>query len=330
MLHEHDELRHPHDDDPVWRESVYFNFDDEQHQLGAWIYLWVVPNEPAPSGMLVSFYRGRWPVLDINDQAMASPGHRIVDGDRWIYCFKRDVDHLMSADFDDAELCGLRIRRTAPLNRYEITFDDGEGTTFDLALRFTTPPHDYATGANPSPSWIATNRYHRSWRGHGTLTVGGETFDLDVSGDSDHSWGKRDRAVFAQHLFKMWSWQTADGEHSVSAVQLEEPATGEQTDLGFVDRDGKMSSIVTISSEAAYDGDGVQRDVRVTIVDELGRETVGELAEMHSHLGSGAPDRFWGWEGVGSFTVDGAHGPGLVSYFWPPSVSAESLGAGGP
>jgi hypothetical protein len=116
----------------------------------------------------------------------------------------------------------------------------------------------------------------------------------------------------------------------VSAVQLEVPTTGEQTDLGFVDREARCSSIVSIRSGAVYDGDGVPRDVRVVIVDELGRETVAELDSMHSHLGSGAHDRFWGWEGVGTFAVDGASYPGLVSYFWPPTVSADDLGRGTP
>lgn len=326
MLSPADELRHPHDEDPVWRESVYFNFNDPVNGIGAWIYLWVVPNQPQPSGMLVSLYRGHWPELGINDRAMANHGHRIVDGDRWIYCYKRDVEHLIEADFDDVELEGLRLRRTHDLHRYELSFDDGEGTSFDLTARFTTPPFDYAAGVNACPGWIAANRYHRAWAGSGTVTVGGQTMEIDVRGDSDHSWGPRDSSVFAQHRFKMWSFQTRDGDLAVSAVQLEDAEQTQRFDLGFVDRDGKLASIRSIESTADYDENGVQHDVDVTIVDELDRKVTATMPRMHSHLGSGAPDRLWGWEGVGTYQIHGSGDvPGLVSYFWPASIDAGDL-----
>ena len=115
MLQASDELRHAHGADFNWRESVYFNFNDPVGGIGGWIYLWVTPNKPAPSGMLVSFYKGRWPEYSGLDDAMRSPGHRLVDGERWLYCFKRDVDFLITDDFDDVSLCGLRLRRLAPL-----------------------------------------------------------------------------------------------------------------------------------------------------------------------------------------------------------------------
>jgi hypothetical protein len=330
MLTEHDELRHLSDEDFFWRESLYFNFDDEVNGLGAWIYLWVVPNQPQPSGMLVSIYKGEWPQLDINDVAMSSPGHRVGDADRWIYCFKHNVDHLIEEDFDDVALCGLHLRRTSPLHRYEIHFNDSEGTTLDLDVRFTTPPYDYATGVGDSPAWIAANRYHRAWRGNGSLVVAGRTYQLNVTGDSDHSWGTRDNGTFAQHRFKMWSFQSPDGEIAVSAVQLEDPVSGDRRDLGFVDRAGRMASIVTINSEASFDALAVQSKLQVRIVDELGRETHASMDKMHSHLGSGGTERLWGWEGVGIFSVEGQQLPGLVSYFWPPSEAPALLTGGSP
>ncbi len=120
MLGPQDELRHPWDDDHHWRESLYFNFADPESEIGAWVYLWVLPNQPLKSGMLVSFYHGLSARLDGNEAAMASPGHLLEEAGGWVYCYKQDVPSLIAQDFDDVELCGLRLRREAPLERHVV------------------------------------------------------------------------------------------------------------------------------------------------------------------------------------------------------------------
>jgi hypothetical protein len=325
-----DELRHPHDpSDFNWRESLYFNFNDPVSGIGGWLYLWVVPNKPQPSGMLVSFYKGPWPEPSIMDEAATRPGHIIVDGDRWLYCVKHDVDYLMDDDFDDVELNGLKFKRLEPLKHYALSFADDAGNGFEIDARFMVEPYDYGDGANASPPWIAANRYHRSWQAKGTLRINGATYPIDCTGDSDHSWGKRDMDVFGATLFKMWSFQTADGRTSLSAVQIEDG--DQQIDLGFLHRDGQVGSITRIDSSASYDAHGVQEKVDLTVTDALGRTVHGTLAQMTSYLGLGGPTRkSWGYEGVGDYEVDGLGTvPGLVSYFWPMKLTPAQLHAGG-
>ena len=122
----------------------------------------------------------------------------------------------------------------------------------------------------------------------------------------------------------MWSFQSPDGRMSVSAIH-HGPA-GEEVALGFVDLDGRLASVASIESAARYDDHGVQHDVELLVVDELGREIRATLGSMHSHLGSGAPERLWGFEGVGTYDVEGFGAlPGLISYFWPPTESPASL-----
>ena len=118
VLKASDELRHRAKEDYHWRESIYFNFNDAANGFGGWLYLWVVPNQPQPSGMLVSFYHGEWPDLAVTGKAMAAPRHLLRSGERWLYCFLRNTDALIEADFDDVELCGLRLQRREPLKRY--------------------------------------------------------------------------------------------------------------------------------------------------------------------------------------------------------------------
>jgi hypothetical protein len=324
-----DELRHTHlvNDDYHWRESLYFNFNDPTNRIGGWLYLWVVPNQPKPSGMLISFYHGAWPDLSINDKAMAAPGHRIVDGDRWIYCFKQDADHLISQDFDDVELFGMKFHRLEPLKRQHLTFSDGQGSSFDLNARFMTPPFDYADGAQPTPPWMAANRYHRSWWVEGVINIAGQRLEVSTTGDSDHSWGQRNNVEFAKNLFKMWSFQTPDGDLSISV--LKQGVGDVEIALGFVSMDGKIASAAEVETSASYDEYGVQSNVTLKVVDELGRTVRATMAKMHSFVGTGSRETFWGFEGVGEYIVEDVGAvSGLISYFWPARFTAEGLHAG--
>lgn len=322
VLAANDELRHPHTDDFFWRESLYFNFSDPRNGLGAWFYLWVVPNKPLKSGMLVSIYKGEHAVLDANERAYNSPGHRYL-GDKgdWVYCYKQDVEPLLTADFDNVELCGLRLVRTEPLKSYEISFHDDNGARIELTAKFITPPVDYSEGVHPTPQWVAKNRYHRSWIATGNIEIGGERFEIATTGDSDHSWGTRDTEEYAKHRFKMWSFQSPNGKNSVSAIDRDGSMFH-----GFINIDGAIESIQSISHSTKYQASGVQNDIEVTLTDRAGREVTARLQRLFSVIGNGNPAALWGFEGVGMFAVD-RWGPcsGLTSYFWPASTTPELL-----
>ena len=322
VLEASDELRHPHDDLFNWRESLYFNFADPANGLGGWIYLWVVPNKPLKSGMLVSIYKGITDRRDANDLALQAPGHRhFGPGGSWVYCFKQDVAPLITANFDDVELCGLHLQRTRPLKGYSIQFADDSGNTIALDGEFTMHPYDYADGAHPTPPWVARNRYHRSWRVRGQLSIGSETFQVATTGDSDHSWGNRDMQIFSTHTFKMWSFQTSDARRSVSVIEQ-----GSDLYLGFVDMDNDVRSVQSIRHTARYSETGVQRDITVEIVDTAGRVVRARMPGMFSAIGHGEPYGLWGFEGVGRYEVDGwGSCTGVASYFWPPTVDPRAL-----
>ncbi len=325
VLKASDELRHEPNDDYYWRESLYFNFADPENEIGAWLYLWVLPNQEMKSGMLVSFYHGINDRMDANDAAMAAPGHTIHgDGGSWVYCFKKNVPGLIDADFDDVELNGLHYKRLEPLKRYHLTFADDAGNSFDFGAKFMTRPWDYADGLHPTPSWVAANRYHRSWWVNGTLKLNGETYEIDTTGDSDHSWGQRHPGIFSENNFKMWSFQTADGRMSVSAIQQGSP--GSESMLGFVDIDGDIQSVDAVREKGGYSDNGVQQDFEMEVVDALGRKVTARMDKMFACLGAGSPGATWGYEGVGNYDVDGFGAcSGIVSYFWPPAITPAKL-----
>jgi hypothetical protein len=320
-----DELRHPHDAELNWRESLYFNFADAANGLGGWIYLWVVPNKPLKSGMLVSIYSGITDQLATNNLALAAPGHRYVGTqDNWVYCYKNDVAPLLAADFDDVELCGLHLVRERALEGYRIDFADAHGNRIALRGRFAMHPYDYADGRHATPAWVAKNRYHRSWKVEGELSIAGKRYLVDTTGDSDHSWGRRDMEEFSRHTFKMWSFQTPDATRSVSVIEQ-----GSGLYLGFVDVDGETRSVDAIEQTGRYTPNGVQYDIEVRIRDVSGEVIRARLPKMFSAIGHGEPFGLWGFEGVGVYEVEGwGRCSGVASYFWPPSTQPADLHRG--
>jgi hypothetical protein len=327
MLTAIDELRHSLGLDPNARESLYFNFNDPEHEIGGWIYLWVLPNQPLATGMLVAFYRGQWPAQDCLDLANAAPDHCLRRGDDWLFCLQRNGPELVGDDFDDFAFGGISLRRLEPLKSYALALEDGAGTSFDLTLQFLTPPYDYAEGVHPTPSWMAANRYHRAHHIAGELRTVGELITINCTGDSDHSWGPRDMDAFGQNLFKMWSLQTADRRLMVSVI---DQGVGDETiALGFVSIDGNMASAARIKSKARFNEDAIQEGIELDIEDSLGRRIHARMPQMHSCVGWRATASFWGVEGVGEFEIDGwGKANGLSSYFWPSRVTPAELAAG--
>ena len=328
MLTAIDELRHGLEPEPNARESLYFNFNDPVQEIGGWIYLWVLPHQPLATGMLVAFYRGRWPAQDCLDAANAAPGHCLMRGDEWLYCLQRNGTELVSDDFDDFTFAGLNLRRIEPLKSCAIDFEDDAGTSFDLDFQFLTPPYDYADGAHATPSWMAANRYHRAHRVSGEIRIGGQApITIDCTGDSDHSWGRRDMDEFGQNLFKMWSLQSEDRRLIVSVI---DQGVGDKTiALGFVSIDGNIASATKIHSRASFDELAVQEAIVLEIEDSMGRRVRARMPDMHSCVGWRATASFWGVEGVGQFEVDEwGMANGVASYFWPSRVTAAQLSAG--
>jgi hypothetical protein len=330
MLSSADELRHEPTDRPNWRESVYFAFADPQQRLGAWIYMWVLPNL-GKSGVVVSFYHGVTRAFDTMAAAFTSPGHLLLgDGEEWAYVYHEAIPGVLQADFDDANLCGLRLRRIGPLEGYEIEYDDGEGTTAELTYRFTTQPYDYGSGQCPSPPWLADNRYHRSGRVSGEVNVQGRRLEIEATGDADHSWGTRDNVEMGKGDFTLWAFSDAEDRVHASAIAMYQP--NDKRRLGFIQIDGEMQSIADIKDSVSFDETAFHRDVELELCDVAGRSLRATMREPFAaiRLATHRPGWGWGYEAMGTYEVEG-YGPcpGTVAYYWPGHVTAEQLAADG-
>jgi hypothetical protein len=321
-----DELRHEWDNDPLWRESWYYNFSDPQNEIGAWLYLWVVPNQPLKSGMLVCFYHGVATDFDSTEAAWKSPGHLLRGAnDSWVYCYKRDVAELMAEDLDDTTLCGLSMKRLEPLKRYRLAFDDGANAHFDFDCQFMTMPWDFADNVHPTPRWLAKNRYHRGWKADGELVIAGQRYKIKTTGDSDHSWGTRDMGIFDQNNLKTYAIQTPDGSLSVKAQMLGDP--GRELPRGYIALGEDMAAVKSITERSSYRETGEMYDISLKVEDVNGRVVEAHMDRMFAAVAGGGPNI--GYEGAGQWDVkDWGKCAGLASCWWSNGVTREQLHKG--
>jgi hypothetical protein len=321
-----DELRHPHDDDPNWRESWYWNFSDPVNEIGGWLYFWVLPNQPLKSGMLVSFYHGVPATFDSTGAAMASPGHLLRGDDgSWVYCFNQDFEHLIDEDVDDATLGGLRLKRDAPFEQYSLSFSDGDNANFDLQCTWMSDPWDFADNIHPTPAWLAKDRYHRGWLAKGHLEIAGTRYEIDTTGDSDHSWGTRDMSVFRENNLKTYALQSADGGLSVKAQMLGAP--GHELPRGYIAHGRDMQAVCRITESSRYTPTGEMYDISLEVEDVTGRIVRCHMDSMFGAVAGGGS--VVGFEGAGVWEVeDWGRCAGLASCWWAEGVTREQLHLG--
>ena len=326
VLRAADELRHAWDADPLWRESWYYNFSDPTNEIGAWLYLWVLPNQSMKSGMLVSLYHSVAEGVDSNNAAWTSPGHLFRGpSDSWVYCYKQDVTELIDQDVDDVELCGLSMKRLEPLKRYRLAFEDGDNARFELDCEFMTRPWDFDDNVLPTPPWLAKNRYHRGWQVNGEMVIAGRTYAIKTTGDSDHSWGTRDGTVFGQNNLKTYAIQSPDGGLSVKAQMLGDP--GEEVPRGYIAFGEDMQAIRSIEERSRYRESGLMEDISLRIEDVSGRVVEAHMDTLYAAIGGGGPSV--GYEGAGVWDVQGwGRCAGLASCWWARGITQEQLHQG--
>src|ERR1039458_7427441 len=149
MLTEKDELRHAHDNDPRWRESLYWGFVLPDASLGGVVYLRLDPNAKTVSPMIL-VYRRFGDVAYLFNKADAMPAR---------------------LELDDVTVQGFRLKGLQPLSTCAVAFDDGASASLEFTFTGIHPPFDYARNRSGCPSPLATNRFEQAGRFEGVLRL---------------------------------------------------------------------------------------------------------------------------------------------------------------
>jgi hypothetical protein len=195
-----DDGLHVPDTDRRWRESYYFSFFDTRHGIGGFTSIGRRP-ESGHIGSINVLWGPERPTL-VAAELGSSVGHALpyeVHG----------LSYDSSGEFGDWSL-----RFAGPMNdgSSEVVCEesaigsaldnaDAVAVTYDLTFHPSTPAYIYAQ----NDAWLDLFTGHVDEIGTvtGTVTIGGETIEIDGHGGKDHSWGVRD-------WYKPQEWRWVD------------------------------------------------------------------------------------------------------------------------
>jgi hypothetical protein len=296
VLRADDELRHPSTDLPEWRESMWYCFDIPEKQMGGALYYSYMPNKPEPTARLIMYLTKGW--------------NR--EPNTLLYHFDREFP-IPANEWDDLDVGGIvQFKRTDPLRRWHITYDDHERLRFDFDVDLFAGNWHYIDNLYETPKFLAGDRYHRPYAATGFMELDGERFAVDITGDSDHSWGPRrwgplyKSKYIAGQCGRDWAFQLME-------VQV---LGGGLFPYGYVWDGSKLSPITKLEITPFYDEDGLQKSIVLNIVDNEER-----LSRVEGTSFCSAPTEFddvWNNDTYFNFEVDdGKHrGSGILSFYW--------------
>jgi hypothetical protein len=155
-------------------ETVWFSFNVPERGLAGWLYTQIRPNLGVCSGGAFVYGPGAWAAWEqpyvnfFNYQPLPEP-----------------------LDLRDMTLrTGVRVKAIEPGMVYEIgyRFRDQEVFLADMVFEGLTPPVPHLHGA---PPFTGSSHYDQHGRVTGTITLHGETIDVDCFAVRDRSWGRR-------------------------------------------------------------------------------------------------------------------------------------------
>ncbi len=290
MLTDDDDLRHAHESDPRWRESLYWNFLVPEASLGGVVYFRLDPNASLLAVMVI-VYRG----------FEAAPA----------YLYLRTAPAAARLQLDDVSAAGLHIRRLEPLRKFHLTFADGERANLQLTFSGIHTPFDYARDRSWTGAAVATNRFEQAGRLEGRLHLADQEFAIAGFGQRDHSWGVRDWDML-QH----YKWFAIQAGEKLAVHLAQFIIRGEVSHDGYVFDGAEPCRIVGADIRTTFAEDGItQRHIDAAIRDERGTTTAVE-GSMYA-LTEVPMERSLLLEGAGRFVVNGQPATGIAEYLWP-------------
>lgn len=292
-----DEGAHPHDAEPLWSESWYFDFVDPERQVGGWIRLGLIPNE-----------QRCW-----IQALLCGPGMPTVA--------LSDFDAPLPADPHRLVTDQIRVAHTAtaPLQSYSVTVR-GAGQAYDQpqALLQGKPGRPveaefdlvWTTRGTPYQYPIAA-RYEIPCVVSGTVVADGRTVHVEQApGQRDHSWGIRDW----WGMEWVWSALHLDDGTSLHGLDLRLPGI-DPIGVGYVQHDGELTELTAVTAREVFGDNALPISTELSL--EPGGLVVSAAIVGHAPVRLVAADgrvsqfpRAWATVTTG----DGRHGTGWLEW----------------
>jgi hypothetical protein len=304
-----DDYTHPLGPETNFNESMYFNFFDHQKKRGGFVRIGNRANEGYAEVTLCIY----------------QPGGEVL-----FNYLRPQIEHN-----DAMDAGGMRFETLEPLVKHRTTFEGGAvflaqpDQMADPSLAFKENPkkrvsleifHEavgpvYGTtggqqrSENPDQEFGRAH-YEQHIRTHGTITVDGETVEIDGSGLRDHSWGPR--YWQAIHSYR-WLTCAFGPDLGIMVSEITREKDGARAQNGVIVRGESMERIVSVDIDSGFDA-GTRNHRKMTA--KLGLEHGGQAvlegtvagyiplrnrrAGMITHIGEGMTEyRFEGHTAYG-------------------------------
>jgi hypothetical protein len=248
-----DELHPPTGPEPEWSETCWFTFAIPERNLSVQFYPYFRPNLGVAAGAVYAW-----------------GGH----GENMANCrYAKNFWHLPMPDtpLSDLRLAnGITYRALEPVRRYAVGYRDPDGgdLAIDLDVRCIDAP------------FRLHSHYDQATRATGSITLDGDTFDVDCVGFRDRSWGVRSqfgKTVMGPAVYAPYTWGTTrsgDGFFSMGG----DFGNGVVNVHGFLRRDALQSPIASGTHVVLErdDATGYPRRARIVGTDAEGRTFTAE------------------------------------------------------
>ncbi len=323
-----DELMHPVGLDSAWSESYYFNFVDPNSRLAMFTRMGFRPGSGWADGL----------------HAVYLPGKRIA----FTYG-RRDIQADLSLYDGDLSAGKLRLVCVEPHRQWRVQYHgpaqdiaDGEilltrskerpdgwyspaTLKMDLTFDCLTEPHYAARGER--------GHFEQSGHVHGSVELGGESWNVDGYGVRDKSWGPRDWCAGARDDTAASPASCSNNGGPAPFVNWFSMNFGPDVALGgscfrhkdgvirgegWLQRDGKSLALEDVVIDSEYEPDSIlHREVRLT-----GRTSDGEQFVIDGTVLSVCPTKIpmpggatFINEGLAEFSWNGRVGYGIAEHW---------------
>jgi hypothetical protein len=275
---------------------MWWCFDMPEYEMGGAIYYAYTPNAPKPAAKLIAYLTRGWR----------------REPNTLLYSFEKEFP-IPAAQWDDLDVGGIaRFKRLEPLKRWQIGFHDGKRLDIDLEVDLYAGAWHWIDNLYETPKYLAGDRYHRPYAGRGEMRLDGQSYPLNLTGDSDHSWGPRRWGPLYKSKYVAGQ---CGRDWAMSLIELV-ATDGSVRPYGFVWDGKRYSPISSLEIAADYDDDGIHRAVLMNIVDDEQR-----LTRVEGACYASAPTEYdvvSNNDCYFNFEVNrGQHrGSGILSFFW--------------
>jgi hypothetical protein len=270
--------------DPSWQESWYVGFYDQFRRAVCF------------SHVGIARVAGR-----------ADVWHWVALDGRVLSRFQRLDLPVPEGDMSDFEIGPLHIRTTTPLRAYHVTSEDPEAKV-RTEMRYEAFTEPFAYSLDFKGADIGAGHYESIGQAVGTITVDGDSTDVEGFAFQDHSWGPRQLGKLKAHR---WVYVTF-GDDLFGSIMSFTSDEGSK-EFGFVFDQGEFHAIASAEFNIRMANDGhspLGCDVRLWVANGRGYRFTCPQVDVSSP--STHRDGYFVTDGFGVFESGGRLGVGIV------------------